>query len=133
MFTRTVGGPRGAPAAPERLNIDQYEKEILAVDYINKIIETKDQWNQMNPLNMQSMLGANCRMPLLYMSKSYIWLEETNQRINEFSIGYMMNSTLYRNRAFKDQVKVCFTWSLKALFLNKSGFIIYPIYNSLIR
>ena len=46
-------------------------------------------------------------MPLLHMSKSYIWLEETNKRINEFSIGYMMNPTLYRNRAFKDQVKLC--------------------------
>ena len=29
-------------------NIDQYEKDILAVDYINKIIETKDKWNQIN-------------------------------------------------------------------------------------
>ena len=54
------------------------------------------------------MLGANFCMPLLHMSKSYIWLEETNQRINEFSIEYMMNPTLYNNRAFKDQVKVCF-------------------------
>ena len=62
----------------------------------------------MNILNVQSMLGDNCRMPLLHMSKSYIWLEEKNQRINEFSIGYMMNPTLYRNRHFKDQVKVCF-------------------------
>ena len=57
---------------------------------------------------MQSMLGANCRIPLLHISKSYICLEETNQRINEFSIGYMMNPTLYKNRAFKEQVKVCF-------------------------
>ena len=56
---------------------------------------------------MQSMLGTKCRMPLLHMSKSYIWIEETNQRINEFSIGYMTNPTLYRNRYFKDQVKVC--------------------------
>ena len=54
------------------------------------------------------MLGANCLMPLLHISKSYIWLEETNQRINDFSIGYTMNPTLYRNRDFKDQVKVCF-------------------------
>ena len=58
------------------------------------------------------MLGANCRMPLLHMSKSYIWLEETNQRINELSIGYMTNPTLYRKRAFKDQVKLC----LKKIF-----------------
>ena len=51
------------------------------------------------------MLLANFRMPLLHRSKSYIWLEETNQRINEFSIGYMTNPTLNRTRAFKYQMK----------------------------
>ena len=60
----------------------------------------------MNLLDMKSLLGTNCRMPLLHMSKSYIWIEETNQRINEFSIGYMTNPTLNRNIDFKDQVKV---------------------------
>ena len=89
-------------------NIDQYEKEILAVDYIKKIIETKDKWNQLNLLNMKYMLGANCRMPLLHMSKIYTWFEETNQRINEFYIVYMINKNLYRNRSFKYQLKVCF-------------------------
>ena len=56
---------------------------------------------------MQSLLGTNYRMPLLHMSKSYIWLEEKNQRIDEFSIGYMMSQNLNRNRAFRYQVKVC--------------------------
>ena len=56
---------------------------------------------------MQSLLGNNCRMSLLYMSKSYIWIEETNQHINEFSIGYMMNKDLHKNKAFKEQVKGC--------------------------
>ena len=88
-------------------NIEQHEKDILAVGYINKTIETKDKSNQMNISDMQSMLGTNCCMPLLHMSKRYIWIEETNKLINEFSIGYMMNPTLNRNRAFKDQVKVC--------------------------
>ena len=61
----------------------------------------------MNLLDMQSLLGTNCSVPLLHMSKSYIWIEETNQRINEFSIGYMMNLNLNSNRYFKYQVKVC--------------------------
>ena len=51
---------------------------------------------------------ANWCMPLLHMSKTYIWMEEINQRINDFSFGYMMNPTLYKNKAFKDQVKACF-------------------------
>ena len=41
------------------------------------------------------------------MAKSYICLEETNQSINEFSIGYTMNPNLNMNKVFREQVKVC--------------------------
>ena len=83
------------------------KKEILAVGYENKKIETKYKWNQLNIIDIQSMLGTNHRLTLSHMSKSFIWLEETNQRINEFYIGYMMNPTLHKNKAFREQVKVC--------------------------
>ena len=86
-------------------NIDQHEKEILAVDYINKRIETKDKWNQINVLNMQSMSVANWCMPLLHMSKSYILIKETNQRINEFTFGYMIIPNLFKNRYLKNKWK----------------------------
>ena len=75
-------------------NITQYENYISEVEYINQKIETKDKWNQIDVLDMESMVVANSCMPLLHMSKPYIWIEETNQRINEFSFGYMMNPTL---------------------------------------
>ena len=42
------------------------------------------------------------------MSNRKIWIEETNQRINEFSFANMFNPTLNKNKAFKDQVKACF-------------------------
>ena len=89
-------------------NIVQYEKEISEVDFITQKVETKDKWNQINVLDMESMLVANFCMPLLHMSKTYIWMEETNQRINDFSFGYMMNPNLYKSKAFKEQVKACF-------------------------
>ena len=41
------------------------------------------------------------------MAKFYIWLKETNQRIHEFSNGYMMNTNLNSHNAFREQVKVC--------------------------
>ena len=56
---------------------------------------------------MKSLLGTNHRLPLSYMANSYIWLEEKNQRINEFSIGYMMNPNLNMNKAFREQVNIC--------------------------
>ena len=84
-----------------------YEKNISAVDYINQTIETKEKWYQINVLSMESMLGANCRMPLLHMSKSYICIEETSKHINEFSFGYMLNTTLYTKKVFREHVKAC--------------------------
>ena len=45
-------------------------------------------------MHIQSFLGNNHLLPLSHMAKSYIWLEETNQLMNELSIGYMMNPDL---------------------------------------
>ena len=53
---------------------------------------------------MQSLFGANHPLPLSHMAKIYIWLEETKERINEFSNGYMINPTFNINKYFKDQV-----------------------------
>ena len=58
-------------------------------------------------MHIQSLLGTNHCMPLSHMAKSYIWLKKTNQVINEFSIGYMMNINLSIKKAFKEQMKVC--------------------------
>ena len=58
-------------------------------------------------MDIQSLLVTNHPLPLLHMAKSYIRLEETNQLINEFSIGYMMNPNLVINKVFKEQVKIC--------------------------
>ena len=88
------------------LQMDNHEQQILAVCYENKKIETKDKWNQLNLTDIQYLLGTNHRMPLSHTAKSYIWLEETNQRINEFSIGYMMYTYFNMNKAFRQQVKV---------------------------
>ena len=46
------------------------------------------------------------------MSKGYIWTEEKNEHINEFSIGYMMNPNLSINKYFNEQVTKC----MKATF-----------------
>ena len=53
---------------------------------------------------MQSLLGTNHRQPLFHMAKSYIWIEETKELINKFSIGYMINPKLNINKAFREQV-----------------------------
>ena len=56
---------------------------------------------------MESVLGVNCRISLIHMSKRNFYIEETNERMNEFSFAYMCNPTLYRHKVFKEQVKLC--------------------------
>ena len=87
-------------------NIDNHEREILAVGDKNKTLKTEDKQNQLNLIDIQSLLGANHCLPLSHMANSYIWLEETNKCINQFSIGYTMNPNLIINKTFKEQVKV---------------------------
>ena len=56
---------------------------------------------------MEYVLGANFCIPLINMSNRKIYIEETNERINEFSFEYVLNPHLNMNKAFKDQLKTC--------------------------
>ena len=56
---------------------------------------------------IQSLLGAYHRLPLSHMAKNYIFLEETKELINEFSIGFMINLPLNIKKSFKEQVTKC--------------------------
>ena len=87
--------------------VDNHEKDILAVGCQNKTIQTQEKWNHPNLINVQYLLGTNHHLPLSHMAKIYIWFEEKNKRINEFSIGYTINLNLNANKAFKDQVTKC--------------------------
>ena len=61
------------------------------------------------------MLGAYHSLSLLHMAKSYSWLEETKELINEFSIEYMINPTLNIKKAFKEQVTRCINTTFGAI------------------
>ena len=56
---------------------------------------------------MLSLLGADHRLPLFNMAKSYIYLNETKKRINKFIIGYIINTNLNINKAFREKVEKC--------------------------
>ena len=58
---------------------------------------------QLYLLSMESLLGANWSIPLIHMSKRKIYIEETNERINEFSFEYMFNPTLHTNKVLKSK------------------------------
>ena len=56
---------------------------------------------------MLSLLGANHRLPLFHMAKHFIWINETKQHINGFTIGYIINPGLNVNKTFREQVEKC--------------------------
>ena len=56
--------------------IDNHKKDILAVVYKKKTIQTQDKWNQLNIMDIQSMLGTNHRLPLSHIAKSNILLKK---------------------------------------------------------
>ena len=64
-------------------------------------IKNKDKWNYCHHRPILPLLGANHRLPLLHKDKSFIWLEETEEHINEFEIGYTINPNFHVNKAFK--------------------------------
>ena len=70
----------------------------------NKTIEVKDIWNYCDRMNMLSLLGANNSLPLFHMDKRFIWINETKKRINEFTIGCIINTGLNVKKAFREQV-----------------------------
>ena len=67
-------------------------------------------------MEIKSLLETNHSLPLSHMDKGYIWIEETNQRFHEFSIGYTMNPDSNMNKLFREQVKVC----MKTTFLKSA-------------
>ena len=67
----------------------------------NEKIKNKDRWNYYHHMPKLTLLGDNNSLPLLHMGKSFIWIEETKERINEFEIGYTINPNLHVNKAFR--------------------------------
>ena len=69
----------------------------------NKTIKNKDRWNHLNHIPIQSLLGDNHCIPLFPIARSFNFLGETKGRINEFSIGYMINTTFYIQNHSEDK------------------------------
>ena len=72
-----------------------------------KKTKNKDRWNYFHHFPICPLLGDNHCLPLLHTDKGFLYLYETNKRINDFSIGYTINTTLHVNKYFKYHVEKC--------------------------
>ena len=89
------------------LSILTYEHDMSKNEKENIKIKPKHLFHDINLISMLSFLGANNRLPLFHMTKSLVYIQEIDQHINQFSIGYMINPRLNTNGIFKDQVNIC--------------------------
>ena len=58
-----------------------------------------------------SLVGVNHCQPILYMSKIMVHCYSTDESINQFEIGYMINISLNCNKVLRVQVEKCLTIS----------------------
>ena len=61
------------------------------------------------PANIPLMpiVGVSHRQPILHMSKIMVYCYTKDETINQFSIGYMINPSLYFNNVLRTQVEKC--------------------------
>ena len=57
------------------------------------------------------LLGVNCCLNLLHISDKKNYPHNKEERIYEFAIRYMVNPTLYVNKAFKEKVQKCINYT----------------------
>ena len=94
--------------------MNAYEQKMIEIGNKNEKFK-RDKWNYFHHFLIFPLLGANHRLLLLHMDKSFIRLEETSDRINNFEIEYMINPTLRVNKEFKEQVINCMNNTFGAL------------------
>ena len=52
-----------------------------------------------------AIVGVNYCLPILYMSKTFVYVNSIEKLLNQFLIGYMVKPTLNVNKVFRDQVE----------------------------
>ena len=48
-------------------------------------------------------LGVNHRLPLFHMYNNFVYFHSIEERINEFSIAYIVNTILHVNKFLKNK------------------------------
>ena len=69
-------------------------------DRIGKKYQAKI-YGKINVIPLLPLLGVNNLQPILYMYKILVYIYTTDERINKFAIGYMINPTLHINNVFR--------------------------------
>ena len=67
---------------------------------------TKYKWEYCDVILLLSLLGVNNCLPLLYTSKTFIYMNIIGKGMNQFAIGYMVNPALNVTRRSEAKSKM---------------------------
>ena len=84
--------------------VNTCKQKIIEFGIENKKAINKDKLNYCHSFPILTLLGVNHHLLLLHMSNSFAYINNTEERINKFTISYMVNPTLHLNKSFKEKV-----------------------------
>ena len=67
----------------------------------NKKLPGKDKWETLDVILLMPLVGVNNCQPILHMSKIMVHCYSTDETINQFVIGYIINPSLNCNKVFR--------------------------------
>ena len=63
----------------------------------NNKIPSKDKCEYCEVIPVLTLLGVYHHLPLLHMTKTFVYMNSREKCMNQFAMGYMVNPTLYVN------------------------------------
>ena len=78
---------------------------IIELEKEKKKVPGKDKWETLPVIPLITLVGVNNCQTILHMSKIMIHYYSTDETINQFSIGYMINPSLKFKNSFITQVE----------------------------
>ena len=66
-------------------------EEIIELEKENNNNPGKDKWETLDVIPLMPLVGVNYCQPILHMSKIMVYCYSTDESINQFAIGYMIN------------------------------------------
>ena len=72
---------------------------------IGKKVPVKDKWETPAIITLMPIVGVNNCQPILYTSKRMVHCYTTDETMNQFAIGYIINPSLKFNNVFITQAE----------------------------
>ena len=81
--------------------------EMIELEKENIKVPGKDKWEKLSIIPLMPLVGLNHRQPILHMSKIMVHCYTTDETINLFAIGYMINPSLNCTKVFIIKIEIC--------------------------